>query len=93
MIGEIGGPQEAEALGLDQGQHEEARGRFTWAGLTAPKGRRMGTRRRQSFSSRGAIYPRPEKADISCVSYGPAGGAERRRARIIGPQKALAKVT
>ena len=37
MIGEIGGPQEAEAVGLDQGQHDEAGDRLTSPASPRPR--------------------------------------------------------
>ena len=42
MIGEIGGPDEAEAAMLVQGKHEEAGGRLHRRCHGAPAGKRMG---------------------------------------------------
>jgi len=78
MIGEIGGPQEAEASAWIKANMKKPVVGYV-AGLTAPKGRRMG--HAGAIISARAI-PRPRRP-TSCVLR-PAGGAERRRARIIG---------
>ena len=76
IIGEIGGPQEAEAAKWVKDNMTKPVVGYV-AGLTAPKGRRMG--------HAGAIISAEgdsaaEKAEIM-KSYGLSGGAERRRAR------------